>query len=335
VIRTLRSMKYDDLIRVRFPNKRVVTRVVSHQTNRLLDRSMTTKEVAGNAETRIAVSKKGFLKAGSDHVVIADLPVDTTGTAGARVPIWEPYEYERWGPQEFKTPEEKEEAERNYNVELEATRGEITDDIEWLRSASRNHLLKPTTMVYPKKPKHRKHYTKEGWKAYKNLQSIRGFRLRTLADAMEGQGINEKSARKAQKRIVECEPLGHTAYQKLWKLAKGQDLSAIVEDCAVLIETLEQHLSGKERYDRAKTMRQNLKVRKQRFQDSDKKMLKLVINSIMQKYSPQQNLTSAESARWTWPRLLLSSSRSGWVPELVYRSGGVLKVGPQRTRGRR
>jgi hypothetical protein len=296
VIRTLRSMKYDDLIRVRFPNKRVVTRVVSHQTNRLLDRIMTTKEVAGNAETRIAVSKRGFLKAGSDHVaVIADLPVDTAGTADTRVPIWEPYEYERWGPKEFKTPEEKEEAEKNYNIELEATRGEIADDIEWLSSASKKHLLKPTTMVYPKKPKHRKHYTKEDWKAYENLQSIRGFRLRTLADAMEGQCINEKSARKAQKRIVECEPLGHTACQKLWELAKGQDLSAIVGECAVLIEALEQHLSGKERCDRAKTMRQNLKVRKQRFQDSDKKMLKLVINSIMQKYSPQQNLTSAES----------------------------------------
>ena len=119
--------------------------------------------------------------------------------------------------------------------------------------------------------------------------------MRTLADAMEGQGINGRSAKKAQKRVVECEPLGRESYQKLWRLAKGQDLSAIVEECAVLIEVLEQHLSGKERYDRAKTMRQNLKVRKQRFQDSDKKMLKLVINSIMQKYSPQQNLTSAES----------------------------------------
>ena len=37
-----------------------------------------------------------------------------------------------------------------------------------------------------------------------------------------------------------------------------------------LITTLKGHLSGKERYERAKTMRKNLKVRKQRFQDSDK-----------------------------------------------------------------
>ena len=67
-----------------------------------------------------------FLKAGSDHVaVVVDLPVDTAGAAGDRVPIWEPYSYEKWGQKEFETPEEMEEAVESYNKELEDTRGEV------------------------------------------------------------------------------------------------------------------------------------------------------------------------------------------------------------------
>ena len=55
------------------------------------------------------------------------------------------------------------------------------------------------------------------------------------------------------------------------------------------------HLSKKARYERALQMRKNLKVRKERFGDPDKKMLKLVINSIMQRHQAQQHITSAES----------------------------------------
>ena len=92
VIQTIKDMKYGDIIRKRFPKTRIVTRSVSHQTNRLLDRILATKEVANHPETRIGVYKHSLTKAGSDHLMIlADLPVDTAGSAANRVDIWTPY----------------------------------------------------------------------------------------------------------------------------------------------------------------------------------------------------------------------------------------------------
>ena len=49
------------------------------------------------------------------------------------------------------------------------------------------------------------------------------------------------------------------------------------------------------RYERAKQMSINLKRRAERFNNKDKTMLKLVINSIMLKYQSQQHITCAES----------------------------------------
>ena len=62
-----------------------------------------------------------------------------------------------------------------------------------------------------------------------------------------------------------------------------------------MIQTLDTHLSKKMRYERAKQMSINLKRRIDRFNNKDKTMLKLVINSIMQKYQSQQHITNAES----------------------------------------
>ena len=45
VLAAIRDMRYSDLIRTRYPTKRVVTRAVKHDTNRLLDRVMVTKEI--------------------------------------------------------------------------------------------------------------------------------------------------------------------------------------------------------------------------------------------------------------------------------------------------
>ena len=42
-------------------------------------------------------------------------------------------------------------------------------------------------------------------------------------------------------------------------------------------------------------MRKNLKVRKGRFGEPNKEMLKLVINSMLQRHQAQEHITSAES----------------------------------------
>ena len=84
-------------------------------------------------------------------------------------------------------------------------------------------------------------------------------------------------------------------YDYLWKLAKKGEWDKLVEECTSVIAEMDEHLSKKARYERAHQMRKNLKVRKERFAAPDKKMLKLVINSIMQRYQAPQHLTSAES----------------------------------------
>ena len=75
-------------------------------------------------------------------------------------------------------------------------------------------------------------------------------------------------------------------YKKEW-----QELS---EACTQVMGVTKAQPSKKARYERALQMRKNLKVRKEKFWDPDKKMLKLVINSIMQRHQAQQHITSAE-----------------------------------------
>jgi hypothetical protein len=84
-------------------------------------------------------------------------------------------------------------------------------------------------------------------------------------------------------------------YNYLWKLAKKGEWDKLMDECTSLITEMEEHPSTKSRHERAHQMRKNLKVRKERFVDPDKKMLKLVINSIMQRYQAPQHLTSVES----------------------------------------
>ena len=76
---------------------------------------------------------------------------------------------------------------------------------------------------------------------------------------------------------------------------KEKEWQELSEACTQVMEEMESHLNKKARYERALQMRKNLKVRKERFGDPNKKMLKLVINSIMQRHQAQQHITSAES----------------------------------------
>ena len=48
-----------------------------------------------------------------------------------------------------------------------------------------------------------------------------------------------------------------------------------MEECTSVITEMEEHLNIKSRHERSHQMRKNLRVRKERFADPDKKMLKL------------------------------------------------------------
>jgi hypothetical protein len=150
-------------------------------------------------------------------------------------------------------------------------------------------------MLYPRKPNHKDHYTSDDWKIHGNLSALRSMRIQMLADAMEGRSNGERLAARAKRRIVRSKVVFQDQYNYLWKLAKKEEWDKLMDECTSLITEMEEHLSTKSRHERAHQMRKNLKVRKERFADPDKKMLKLVINSIMQRYQAPHHLTSVES----------------------------------------
>ena len=186
-----------------------MTRTSKTQTNRLLDRVMSTKEVAKHGATRIGVYmyKHGFIKAGSDHqLVIADLPVDTAasvGAAGERVQLWKPYEFTKWGAKKFDSNKEEMIATEAYmyNTMLTAARTQERDDIVWTQLAARACLLEPKKLQYPRKPNHKAHYTKEDWRTHGNLQALRSMRMQMLADAIEGTDNAERVIARAKRKI--------------------------------------------------------------------------------------------------------------------------------------
>ena len=296
VIETIKSMRYEDLIRTRFPDKRVVTRAATHQTNRLLDRVMVNKQLANHTQSRIGVYRHSFLKAGSDHMmVVADLPIDTAGAAGKQIKIWEPYSYVKWSARKYEDEKTRESAMEQFNQVLGLSSGEERDDIEWIREAARATILEPKTMEYPKRPKARRHYTSGDWRTHKHLQALRSIRVQVLTDAIGHIRTSERVMQRTKRKISHCTVIDIQRYKRLWTLLKHREMDEFVESCSDVITELERNLGKKERYERAKQMRKNMKVRKERFAAPDKKMLKLVINSIMQKYQAQQHLTSAES----------------------------------------
>ena len=84
-------------------------------------------------------------------------------------------------------------------------------------------------------------------------------------------------------------------FTEIWKMTGRKKWQGLSEACTQVMGEMENHLSKKARYERALQMRKNLKVRKERVGDPDKKMPKLVTNGIMQRHQTQQHIKSAES----------------------------------------
>ena len=111
---------------------------------------MVTKEISKHQAARIAVYKHSFIKAGSDHLMIAaDLPVDTIGAAGRRVEIWQPYEFTKWPNKEFETKADEQTAHEAYKTMLQSTSSTEKDNIVWLQQAARSCLQEPKHIVVP------------------------------------------------------------------------------------------------------------------------------------------------------------------------------------------
>ena len=140
VLTAIRNMRYSDLTRTRYPTKRVVTRAVQHDTNRLLNRIMVTKEIGKHQVARVAVYKHSFFKARPDHLMVAaDLPVDTAGAAGKRVEIWQPYEFTKWSNRDSETKKDEQAAHEAYRTMLQSISNTEADDILWVQKGDRGH----------------------------------------------------------------------------------------------------------------------------------------------------------------------------------------------------
>ena len=196
VIQCIKDMKYHDLIRSRFPNTRMVTRAVTHQTNRLLDRIMVTKQMAMHAQSKVAIYKDSVTHAGSDHLmVVADFPIDTAYVTKKRENIWNMYTYSKWKWPE-RTEEEEGEAIASFNKELQESDNQ--DEVEWIREAAEKCLLVVEKTSFPKRPKtkERKHYTSDDWILSKSMVAIRHMRVQALSladgDQLTQQVINQE-----------------------------------------------------------------------------------------------------------------------------------------------
>ena len=55
VLAAIKDIRYSDLIRTRYPTKRVVTRAMQHDTNSLPHRIMITKEIGKHQAARVPV----------------------------------------------------------------------------------------------------------------------------------------------------------------------------------------------------------------------------------------------------------------------------------------
>ena len=301
VIQTIKDMKYGDIIRERFPKTRIVTRSVSHQTNRLLDRILATKEVAKHPETRIGVYKHSLTKAGSDHLMIlADLPVDTAGSAAKRVEIWTPYSYTRWKKPEC-TEEEMKEKLFAMNEEVRNSTPENPDTLNRIKQAMRNHVLEEETIIYPKRPNHKKHYSSSDWRIQQNLQNLRHLIINIRMETLSGNNYEDHSncVDKTRNKIKydKADPVKKAEYQRMWNRLKTKKAYQCLVNLESWVELQEEYLGKIQRYERVKKIKINLRRRKDRFNSTDKTLLKPVINSIMQRYQAQQHITSAESTR--------------------------------------
>ena len=94
----------------------------------------------------------------------------------------------------------------------------------------------------------------------------------------------EKVITRAKRKIEKDTVIPPERYTEIRKMAERKEWQGLSTACTQVMGEMETHLSKKARYKRALQMRKNLKVRKERFGDPDKKMPKLVINSIMQRH---------------------------------------------------
>ena len=112
-------------------------------------------------------------------------------------------------------------------------------------------------------------------------------------DLTRAQGKTLALRAKKAVKIVAEDPNTKRSYTTMWRHLKAGEAQQAQEIALVITENLQQYLETKERKSRTARIKENVSRRSDRFKSSDRTQLKLVINSIMQKYKTKQDITSA------------------------------------------
>lgn len=187
------------------------------------------------------------------------------------------------------------------NEEVRNSTPDKPDTLSRIQQAMRNHVLEEETITYPKRPNHKKHYTTSDWRIQQNLQNLRHLIINIRMETLSGNNYEDHSncVDKTRNKIKydKADPVRKAEYQRMWNRLKTKKAYRCLVNLETWVELQEEYLGKIQRYERAKKIKINLRRRKDRFNSTDKTLLKSVINSIMQRYQAQQHITSAGSTR--------------------------------------
>ena len=285
VLKELSQMKLVDVFRGRFPSTKAMTRVSTTQTNRLLDRIMVTAEAAAHPSTEIGIYRRQFLATGSDHLMIViDLPIDTAGMAEDRVPLWESRTVSKW-------VSDRDELGRIEQWKIDEFGDKLNESnppegfkqyTDWIRNAAEGTILKEVVKVYPKRAALKPLYSKQDHAMRANVQALR-YLLQRNEDGEDPKRTKIIAARRL-KAVADTAMTKEViaAVTTQCKLSKKGDQPPLIPN---LIKEISKHLSKSSRSVRSQQIRKSVTTRNLRFADKGKLMLKMVINSLMRRYS--------------------------------------------------
>ena len=297
VIEHMHKMKMVDALRERYPMNNFVTRRVTHQGNRLLDRAFVSRELT--VAMRAAVYQPGIFTYGgvdTDHkMVVVDLAIDSAGGASEGVTLWRKHKKEtlRWDADDLGEVAQEKIKKFNCEASNKAEKMEIqgAEDIHrWLLDSADGNILKRVLQEFPKKARGPKNFQSDDWKVRTNLKRIRES-IRAMEERiMQGRKADQQKA---------CNPL-----KKIKEVESGPQLRGLYEECcgktrAGTLRTLRakeqqasEYLAKEARSSRQESIAANKKRRTTRFQHALKKKLKMVITSIMRRATVHEEITS-------------------------------------------
>jgi exonuclease III len=181
VIEHIEEMKLQDALRDRYPGNNFVTRKVTHQANRLLDRIFISKELSGPTMKAAIYQPAIFTYGGTDtdhKMVIVDLAIDTAGGAAQQVTLWSKHKKEtlRWDADDVGIIAQEKIDEFNIAAAALQAKQKPTEPEhvhKWLLEAATGTVMKQVLQEFPKKARKPKNFQSSDCKIRTGLKKMR------------------------------------------------------------------------------------------------------------------------------------------------------------------